>query len=362
MKVLHFYHKNDVMVAQYVSVLARVMAESADVRSCNTLSRFRAALREQQPDIVHIHGCWRLAFAVAAHLARRRGARVVLSPHGQLEPWVIKQHYWFGKLPRLIAYQRQMVKKAYSVLAMGRMEEGCLKRLKWNERCETVRNALITESLTPDEMGQRMLSVYRKVLDSDQWPLMNATTRMTVRALIKAGQTGDAQWLTNDEYAACKAVGEQQLRQITLYACQENITQAVEKGLFAIGRTTFPFDPQKTPFYTPIGNAEQTLSHDGESEEERLCSMIHSARKLYSRRKITIAHVVDLSTALRTSHANEAKLTQMLMERHLMSFARRMMYVAAELTGTEEGFMPVNTERGRKAQRIENIITKHLHI
>ena len=43
-------------------------------------------------DVVHAHAIWDLASAAATSAARRRGARLVVSPHGSLEPFDLQKH------------------------------------------------------------------------------------------------------------------------------------------------------------------------------------------------------------------------------------------------------------------------------
>lgn len=365
MKILHYYHKNDEMVAQYVSVLERTMAGYADVKVSQSLRQFQKQIKQQQPDIVHLHGCWHVSYAIAARIANDNGARVVLSPHGQLEPWVMRQHYWSEKLPKLIAFQSHLTKHAYALIVMGRMEHDCLAQLKWNPRCETVLNSLITDSLTDEQMASKVYAVYRKVLDSDQWPLMDDETRMAVRGLIKAGQTGDGRWLDNQEFEACNALTADGWRKVALFASHEGILETVARGADAMGLAMPDFNPATVASYSrQNGDAKppQPLANTGANETERLHEMIRSSRKLFHRRRLTMSHIVELSAFLRSSHADEGKLAELLKEKHLLPYAKKLMQCLCDLTGLEEGFMPVKAGNVRGADKMESIITKHLKI
>lgn len=365
MKILYFYHSQDAMVAQYVDALSEAVAASAQVAKADTLSHFRKTLRTFSPDIVHLHGCWQASLAVAAHLARRRGVRIVLSPHGGLEPWLMRQHYWKEKFPRIWLYQRRLVRSAYALVAMGRMEEGCLQRLKWNARCETVLNSLITDSLTADEMGRRMVAVYQKVLDSNQWPLMADDTAVAVAALVKAGQTADERWLTADEQSACRALRGDEMRRLLLYAHQEGIADIVDRGFQTLGTILPDIDPSTVPCYYPSAYSPEkipSLNVSGTTDEQRLLTMIRSAKKLYRHGHLSMRHAVELTAALRQCHVNESKLSDTLKEKHLLKFASSLMQALSDLLNLEEGFMPVKAVAGRRADKIGTLITKHLEI
>ena len=64
-------------------------------------------LDEIKPDIVHVNCCWVPDCAAVQRIAQKRGYKVVLTPHGMLEPWIIKRHYWTRKVPALWLYQKQ---------------------------------------------------------------------------------------------------------------------------------------------------------------------------------------------------------------------------------------------------------------
>ena len=41
--------------------------------------------------------------------------KIVLTPHGMLEPWIIKRHYWTRKIPALLLYQKNAIIKAITL-------------------------------------------------------------------------------------------------------------------------------------------------------------------------------------------------------------------------------------------------------
>lgn len=45
-------------------------------------------------DMLHVHGIWMYPGALARRLSQRTGCRRVVSPHGMLEPWALKQSRW----------------------------------------------------------------------------------------------------------------------------------------------------------------------------------------------------------------------------------------------------------------------------
>ena len=197
MHILHFFQSQNNLQSQYVSMLMSTMGTGVEQAAYNSISDVRKALNGSHFDILHIHGCWSVQYAKAAALARRLGTRVIITPHGELEPWILKDRQWQEKMPKTLLYQRQTIQEAYVVIAMGNMEYKSLERLAWNPRIETVRNALVTHSITPQDMTRQLLAIYRKVMDSDVYHLMDDNTRQTLFTILKAGVCGDVRWLDN---------------------------------------------------------------------------------------------------------------------------------------------------------------------
>ena len=47
-------------------------------------------LNELEPDVVHVNTCWMPQCALVQRWAQRVGYKIVLTPHGMLEPWIMK--------------------------------------------------------------------------------------------------------------------------------------------------------------------------------------------------------------------------------------------------------------------------------
>lgn len=96
-------------------------------------------LDEIKPDIVHVNCCWLPACASVQRIAQKRGYKVVLTPHGMLEPWIIKRHYWTRKVPALWLYQKAAVQRADCVQATAESERDNLLKLGYNSNIKVVR-------------------------------------------------------------------------------------------------------------------------------------------------------------------------------------------------------------------------------
>lgn len=92
-------------------------------------SQYRLLLAELNPDVVHVNCCWKPMFAFAAIWAHRAGYPVVVSPHGMLEPWIVKRHYWTRKVPSLLLWQRRALTCARVVHATAETEAEHLRHI-----------------------------------------------------------------------------------------------------------------------------------------------------------------------------------------------------------------------------------------
>lgn len=105
-------------------------------------------LRDIQPDVVHINCCWMPGCALAQKWAQKAGYKVVLTPHGMLEPWIVARHYWSRKVPALLLYQKNAVKKADCLHATADSEKENLLKLGYNHRIKIIPNGIDVEHIT----------------------------------------------------------------------------------------------------------------------------------------------------------------------------------------------------------------------
>jgi glycosyltransferase involved in cell wall biosynthesis len=99
------------------------------------------------PDVVHCNCCWMPASAFTQKWAQEKGYKVVLTPHGMLEPWIMQRHYYSKKVPALWLYQRRAVKDADMLHATAESEKEHLLQLGWNDKIMIVPNGIDVESI-----------------------------------------------------------------------------------------------------------------------------------------------------------------------------------------------------------------------
>lgn len=374
MKILYYYPKSDNMITRHVTILAEGIRNSAEVQAATTLNEFKMRLETMKPDIVHCHGCWQYATYKASAMARKQGVRVVLSPHGQLEPWVIKERSTVSgdsKSPttiisKSVLLQRRATESAFALIAFGKMEHKYLRQIGWNPRIEIIHNAVITNSLSPKEMCSQTFAVYQKVLDSNVLEQMSSDDRNLLSLILKAGITGDARWITSD---AAKAVGDLQSlssspdwRRIFIYAEHQNIRNYVDYGISVLKLQPNDLDTSKIASYFPEKYQRpvplKNLIGDFKGDEtDYLIRMLRQIQKAP-----LLLHLIELHRELHRDSVDDDSLSEALEEKRLTSFAARLMQVLSEQTLLDEGYMPLAPLDDRGTQQIRNLIANHLRI
>lgn len=356
MKILHVYPKADEMVAQHVAQLMDGMQLSAEVQAVSNLTNFKNVFRSFNPDIVHCHGCWQYNIVNAGNFARKQGARIVLSPHGQLEPWVIEEKPIQEKFHKTILWQKPFVEKAYALITFGKMEQQYLAQLKWNPRIEVIHNALITNSTTREKMCSQTFAVYQKVLDSNVLEQMDDDTQQLMTTIIKAGTLGDRRWT---ELVTPETVD---WRRMLIYAEHQNIRNYVDYGINILGLSALSLDTERIPAYFPEHyqrpqSIKKLIGEYKGDETDYLVRMIRQIEK-----QPLLLHLIEFTRELYRDTVNDDTLLEAIEQKGLTKFAGRLMQVLHEQTLLDEGYMPIDPIDDRGTQKIRNHITNHLKI
>ena len=362
MRILHFLPQADAAISQYFNILAENMGLEVENHKATTSEEARQLLRTIQFDILHVHGCWNNAQFSIVRKAIKLGARLVVTPYGQLEPWEQQKDFWKEKLPKRIVYQHSIIRQAYAVIVQGNMEQECIRQLGWNKRCVIIRNALITNSTTPREMARQTFDVYQRIIDSNPLQLMNDNTLKFVKRLITIGITGDERWVMDEEEPM---LGD--WRQIFCYAHQEQIMPTIQRAIRTLNLVVPDIDATQIPYFLPDDYKEalsiqQTIGNQFVSENDRLIATFKVIKKLIATHQLSIKHLVELDMELRNHPCEESQLAEQLQERGLLKMVARIMQLMNSFTGLTEGFMPIPPLDDRITKKYNVLIENHLAI
>ena len=84
---------------------------------------------EFKPDIVHLHSIWNMYVHKMAVWCRERHLPYIISPHGALTRWALR-YKWWKKLPAMLLYQYNDLRKASAFHVTVQEEVNDLRRLK----------------------------------------------------------------------------------------------------------------------------------------------------------------------------------------------------------------------------------------
>lgn len=116
---------------------------------------FLQLLHDIQPDVFHTNSCWLPMSARTAMWARETGCKVVYTPHGMLEPWIMRRHYWTKKLPASMLFQRKGIQMANLLHATADSEKDNLLRLGWNRKIEVIPNCVEVDKIMMKQSWKR---------------------------------------------------------------------------------------------------------------------------------------------------------------------------------------------------------------
>ena len=122
-------------------------------------SEFMQLLNQINPDVFHSNCCWRPMSAWTAMWAKKAGYKIVYTPHGMLEPWIMKRHYWTRKIPAILMFQRNGVSCADLVHATAESEKENLLRLGWNKNVMVIGNCVQVDKIPMKESWDRKKSI-----------------------------------------------------------------------------------------------------------------------------------------------------------------------------------------------------------
>jgi glycosyltransferase involved in cell wall biosynthesis len=126
----------------------------------------RNALETFQPEIIQIHGLWKLISLSAMNAARRSACPYLIHTHGMLDPWALQNSGWKKKLACWL-YQREHLKRAACIRALNARELESIRSFGIRNPIATIPNGIDVpppeEGAAPSE-GQRELPLQSRQL------------------------------------------------------------------------------------------------------------------------------------------------------------------------------------------------------
>lgn len=120
---------------------------------------FMEVLNMIHPDVFHTNCCWMPQSARTAIWAKKAGYKVVYTPHGMLEPWIMKRHYWTKKVPAMLLFQKRGVQIVDMVHATAESEKANLLTLGWNKDITVIPNCVRIDEIAMKRSWERKRNI-----------------------------------------------------------------------------------------------------------------------------------------------------------------------------------------------------------
>jgi glycosyltransferase involved in cell wall biosynthesis len=122
------------------------------LRWFSLLNEFRRFLKKENPAIVHINGIWSPQNWGFQKAAQELGIKVVLSPHGMLEPWILAHNPWKKKIG-LFLYQNKAIRRADHLHATALMEKESIRNLGFTNDFTIIPNGIDLSEIKKKKEG-----------------------------------------------------------------------------------------------------------------------------------------------------------------------------------------------------------------
>lgn len=213
----------------YVSKLQTLLTQNYEVTCLHSLDHSTLSLLSDY-DVIHVFTLWHRSVLHLLHKAYSLHIPVVITPLGDLQPWVYAQHqhtYEWLIWKRVIA-------KASAVQVCGKLEEHSFQQLHLNARTVLIKNPILTSLVTFESVAEATGRLYRKVIDSN---VRFSITEEIYALLCGTIQLGIDDFMLHDHEQCRKliqqwgALTNEQWRKILIYATDEHVDDYLSLGL-----------------------------------------------------------------------------------------------------------------------------------
>lgn len=105
------------------------------------MNEYRIFLKNEKPNIVHINGIWSPLNWGFQKVAQELKIKVVLSPHGMLESWILQRNPLKKKIA-LFLFQNDAIKNVNHIHSTAQMEKDSIRKLGFNNEIIIIPNGI----------------------------------------------------------------------------------------------------------------------------------------------------------------------------------------------------------------------------
>jgi len=313
--VVHIYPKDNSMIANYVTMLTKSIGDRVNSQIIDDVNKMKELFKSNEPDIIHQHG--HISFTIPTEFQSRR----VLTLHGEKTP---------------------NEKSAYVVIARSEIER---KRCNVS-RIEIIRNPIITKTVSFDDIAEKTIAVYQKVMNTNVPAIMDNDTRQAMKILMKAGLSGDRHWL--EGMTLPTTIDWNKLHVVAYY---EHIDLIINRGAKVMGVSIPMSTVTKDTGYLP--------DHYLIPKETNDIHVIPLLEKI-AKGDVCLLRFAELYQALTDQDLDEEELIITLKQKKLISLMQSSLQILKELFYLHEGFMPCKPLVNHETRRLNKLLANHL--
>lgn len=146
LKVLYFSSetKKNFGVSKVLNVLKKKQSRKISIKLSNNIFDIFFF----KPDLVHIHGCWRPELCIVFLLAKLSFIKIIISPHGMIDPLSFSQKKIKKNLAWFI-YQRYILSFSNLIIVNSELEKkNLIKKLKIFKNIKVIKHGVILPKLS----------------------------------------------------------------------------------------------------------------------------------------------------------------------------------------------------------------------
>ena len=112
------------------------------------------------PDLVHLHGLWQTIPFLGYFFSKIKKIKYVLSPHGMLMPYAVKQKRFKKKLA-LLLFQRKIIKDAKTVITASSLETLAIRNFNSNIPTECIPHGIkAPKRITKNNISKNKIALF----------------------------------------------------------------------------------------------------------------------------------------------------------------------------------------------------------
>lgn len=290
------------------------------------------------PDIVHIYGSWDGTAATVERKARSRNIVTIVSPLNGLSTVNLNTSFWKQKLPRLALYQAWMVRRCTAVVAISDQERADIQSIRLKSRIETLHSENI------QELGESIMAIYRKALDSSYLNYITHEEKQFVRDSVRNAISKE------DSPVSIIAANDLSYRRIYLYAYDEDAIDLLIEGA---KKASIPMPPVlnvaelpryktkkaklRISLYDVKVQFKKRLREDDHSKEMEAVRLIAAAYQTKLKR-LTLKQWSELYNLFRNIDFDEDIAAEELKRQKLKKFTKKLQKKLGKYYDLPQGF------------------------